>query len=87
MESPLASIETTDLLLTSPEAAALLRVRPQTLRAWRHRGDGPRFIRYGSTGRGPAFYRRDELDAWIDARVRRSTSEEATNDNTGHASA
>ena len=73
-------------MLTSAETAAVLRIRPQSLRKMRYRGDGPRYVRYGSTGKGPAFYRPEDVDAWLEARVRRSTADEATN-NTGHASA
>src|SRR3712207_1026551 len=36
-----------DDLLTITEASAILRVPVNTLRWWRHRGDGPRFFKIG----------------------------------------
>jgi len=43
------------------EAADLLRLRPQTLRAWRVRGTGPFFIRLGSR----ILYRYADVEAWL----------------------
>jgi len=51
-------------LLTIAEAAELLRAPVATLRYWRHLGTGPRSFRLGRR----VLYRRDDLDAWIDAR-------------------
>ncbi|SDY90776.1 DNA binding domain-containing protein, excisionase family [Modestobacter sp. DSM 44400] len=50
-------------LLTSTEAADLLRAPVATLRYWRHLGTGPRSFRLGRR----VLYRRDDLHAWIDA--------------------
>lgn len=59
-------------LLTTVEAAAFLRLKPQTLRAWRHYKivDQPRPIRLG---RRAIRYETTELEAWLDRR-RQSTS-------------
>jgi excisionase family DNA binding protein len=50
-------------LLTITEAAELLRAPVATLRYWRHCNAGPRSFRLGRR----VLYRRDELNAWIDA--------------------
>lgn len=54
-------------LLTTGEAAAVLRLKPQTLRAWRHHkvADQPRPIRLG---RRAIRYEASELEAWLDRR-------------------
>ena len=46
-------------LLTETEAAAILGLRPQTLCAWRCRGQGPAFVRLdgGRKRRAPIRYR------------------------------
>jgi len=49
-------------LLTPAEAAAYLRLRPNTLARWRCDGTGPRFIGGGGRGRR-VTYRRADLDA------------------------
>lgn len=51
-------------LLTIGEAAAVLRAPVATLRYWRHLGTGPHSFRVGRR----VVYRRDDLDAWIDAK-------------------
>jgi hypothetical protein len=64
-----------DDLLTNSEAAALLRVQPQTLRKWRLTGRGPRFIKLA----GPysrALYVRADLEAWIQQHMYASTAEQ-----------
>jgi predicted site-specific integrase-resolvase len=64
-------------LLTEQEAADILNISARTLEAWRMRGDGPMFVRL----RGHAIrYRRDDLEKFIAAGVRVSTSD------TGNAS-
>jgi predicted DNA-binding transcriptional regulator AlpA len=61
----------TEILLTR-EAAAHLRAAESTLEKWRIRGDGPPFIRIGPR---KIAYRLSDLDAWLEARRSRSTSE------------
>jgi DNA-binding transcriptional MerR regulator len=56
--------EPTSQLLTIAEAALLLRAPVATLRYWRHLGTGPTSFRLGRR----VVYRRDDLQAWIDAR-------------------
>ena len=50
-------------LITTAEAAALLRVAPETLRYWRWRGEGPRSFRVGRR----VLYERADIAAWLDA--------------------
>ncbi len=64
------------LLLTSPQAAERLGLKPQTLRKWRCQGAGPRFVRLGTGPRARACYRLADLEAWLDARSFSSTAEE-----------
>ena len=61
-------------LLTEREAAAYLNFTPRALQAWRVRGGGPRFIACSSRA---IRYRRRDLDAWVEERVRTSTSAES----------
>jgi hypothetical protein len=49
-------------LLDENQAAAYLRVRPQTLSVWRCRGRGPNFVRIGRLVK----YRRIDLDQYIE---------------------
>lgn len=50
-------------LLTTDEAADILRTPAATLRYWRHIGAGPRGFRLGRR----VLYRYDDLRAWVDA--------------------
>lgn len=60
-----------DVVRTSPwfdtlEAAAYLKMRPGTLKNWRHRGEGPR---YRVINRRLVRYHRDDLDAFAGGQV------------------
>jgi hypothetical protein len=65
-------------LLTTAEAAELLRVDPQTLRTWRvtgHHHDLP-FVKMGSGGTGGrVHYRRSDLEAFITRHLFRNTAQ------------
>ena len=50
-----------DALLTNEKAAAILKVKPATLIAWRHRGIGPAYIRLGKR----VFYRPETISTFI----------------------
>lgn len=53
-----------DELLTEAEAAALLRIKPDTLRHWRmRRKKGPRYIQPHPHGR--VLYQRCDIAEWI----------------------
>ena len=58
--------------LLTTEAAALLRLSKRTLEKYRMTGiGGPPFVRIG----GRVLYRRADLENWLVANLRRSTSE------------
>ncbi len=56
---------------TTPEAATKIRMKPTTLEAWRVRGGGPEFVRFGRAVR----YSRQALEAFASRNTRTSTSE------------
>jgi len=58
-------------LLTPEQAAVLLHLNPKTLAWWRWAGYGPRFFKIG----GRVRYAESDLQAFIDAGVRTSTSD------------
>lgn len=60
---------------TSNQAAQILGLKPQTLRIWRLKGIGPRYIRYGGTN-GRVVYRQEDIDEWLESRCFSNTSEE-----------
>ena len=59
--------------LNSDQAAEYLGLKRPTLEAWRCRGNGPQFVKLGRLVK----YRRADLDAFIEARLRSNTSEAA----------
>jgi predicted DNA-binding transcriptional regulator AlpA len=62
----------TDACMRTPAAAHYLGIAESTLNKTRLTGDGPPFVKVGL--RSVAYCKAD-LDAWIAARVRRSTSD------------
>ena len=60
-------------LMNEHQAAALLGVAVKTLRNWRCRGDGPKFVKLG--GGRLVRYRQSDLTDFIERDVRASTSE------------
>ena len=61
--------------LTTEEAAKHCRVSRQYLEIARHKGTGPEYFQ--PVPRGIVRYQLSDLDAWIQSRRRRSTSETA----------
>jgi excisionase family DNA binding protein len=59
------------VLLTPREVAEALRLSVRTVERLRATGEGPEYIRFGSSVR----YDRDALARWLAERKRRSTSE------------
>lgn len=59
-------------LLNGREAALALRLSERTLERLRVSGGGPRFVKAGRAVR----YRASDLEAWIEAHVLGSTSEQ-----------
>ena len=68
---PLPGAESVTQLLKEGEAAYLLNLKVGTLRRWRWSGDGPPFIKLN----GAVRYSEADLQAYIDAQRRVSTSE------------
>jgi hypothetical protein len=64
-------------LLTTAEAARVLRLSPRTLERLRVQGTGPRFLKLGSGVRARVLYDPLDLRAWIERRYA-STSEYAS---------
>lgn len=63
------------VLLTTGEAADILRLSPRTLERFRVEGAGPPYIKLGSGKRARVVYRKSDLEDWIDSSVFVSTSE------------
>lgn len=61
-------------LLTPDEVAQQLAVPRQTLAAWRHRGEGPAYVKLGRHVR----YHTADIDAWVARHRRSSTREKAS---------
>jgi predicted DNA-binding transcriptional regulator AlpA len=59
-------------LLTTKEAAAVLKLRPQTLRSFRSKGGSPVFVRLSQNR---IAYAEEDLRAWIESRKRKSTAD------------
>jgi len=59
--------------LTTDEAASFLRLSPRTLEKRRVTGGGPRFRKLC----GRVVYAIHDLEAWVDARIFRDTSDPA----------
>ena len=58
-------------VLKTEEAAKYCRLGKPTLERFRISGDGPRYCKLG----GAVRYRQIDLDAWLESRLTRSTSE------------
>jgi hypothetical protein len=56
-------------MLPEDEAARELKVKPQTLGAWRHRGQGPVYVKIGKL----VFYRPSDIRAYVASRIVRPT--------------
>lgn len=61
-------------VLNHYEAAALIGVTPSTLRFWRCKGKGPRFIKLGQSKQAGVCDDPADIDAWKEARKFASTS-------------
>ena len=59
-------------LLRERDAARFLNFNVRTLQMWRVRGGGPPFVRVSSRA---VRYRLQDLEGWIEERLRRSTSD------------
>ncbi len=59
-------------LISETEAGDFLDLTPRSMQAMRQKGGGPQFIRISARC---IRYRRFDLKAWADARIRSSTSD------------
>jgi predicted DNA-binding transcriptional regulator AlpA len=64
-----------DQLLTTAEAAALLRLSRRTLEDFRVAGTGPRYFKLGPHRRSRVVYRKVDLETWFSRFGFSSTSE------------
>lgn len=62
-------------VLDTPQAATFLTFSKSWLDKARLRGDGPPFVRLGEGPSARVGYRLCDLQAWLETRVRRSTSD------------
>jgi excisionase family DNA binding protein len=69
-----SSVGLTESWLTSAEAAAYTRLSSSTLAKLRLSGGGPRYTKIGRK----VLYARANLDAWMTAHARTSTSDRST---------
>jgi predicted DNA-binding transcriptional regulator AlpA len=61
-------------VLNNSEAAALIGVTPATLRFWRCKGRGPRFVKLGEAKQAGVAYIVSDIVAWREARKFASTT-------------
>ena len=66
-------------ILNNDQAAALIGVTPATLRFWRCKGRGPRFVKLGEAKQAGVAYVEVDVLAWRDARTFNSTSAATVN--------
>ena len=66
-KGPLDAFDYWHSLVDEKAAAAFLKLTDRTMQAYRHRGGGPRYIRLSSRC---IRYRRVDLRAWVEARIR-----------------
>ncbi len=59
-------------LLTEAEAAEYLKLTCRALQAWRYKGRGPQYVKISSRA---VRYRLEDLEGWIENRLRSSTSD------------
>lgn len=62
-----------EALLNTNQVAKIVALSPRTLEKMRLSGDGPRFLQLG--GRRAVRYRPSDVAAWLESRVRKSTSD------------
>jgi len=68
------NLHSTNGLLNENEVAGTLNVKVATLRRWRWAGKGPRFLKIG----GAVRYDPADVQAFVEAARRRSTSDDGT---------
>jgi len=61
-------------LLDSWQTAALLGIAPNTLKFWRHKSRGPKFVKLGNAKQAGVAYDEADVLAWREARKFDGTS-------------
>ncbi len=69
-----------DHLLTPQQAADYLGLKISALARWRMAGGGPKYVKINARARR---YRKTDLEAWVEARLRTSTSDPGRSSATG----
>jgi hypothetical protein len=64
----------TNSVVSNDEAARLLGITPNTLKLWRCKGRGPKFIKFGETKQSGVGYEVADIEAWKAARKFASTT-------------
>ena len=78
---------TTASILIDPRTAAdLLGVSYDTLSKWRTRGTGPKYVKLGRGRTAVIRYRREDVEAYIEANLHESTSDRDYHQDTDEAS-
>lgn len=61
-------------MLNNTEAAAMIGCTPKTLNFWRHKGRGPKFVKFGTQRNAGVRYDPADIEAWKAERTFASTS-------------
>jgi len=61
-------------LLSNAQAASLLGIAPNTLKFWRHKARGPKFVKLGDAPQAGVAYDEADVLAWREGRKFASTS-------------
>jgi predicted DNA-binding transcriptional regulator AlpA len=64
-------------LLSNVQAASLLGITPNTLKFWRYKGRGPKFVKLGDTPQSGVAYDEADVIAWRDSRSSRAPARTA----------
>jgi len=56
-----------ETLLTTHEAAELIRLSPRTLEGMRYSGDGPPYLKLGSNRKSRVLYEKTAIKKWLNA--------------------
>lgn len=65
IEHPHDDVSSSPALLTTSEAARIVRLSPRTLERLRVSGQGPRFTKAGPGKRARVLYRKADIDEWL----------------------
>ena len=60
--------------MTPEQAASYLGLEVRTLKNWRTKGGGPKYVSLGRKKRGWIRYRKASLDEWLESRERSHTA-------------